>query len=116
MRTQKLEAAFKSLRFKTRDFQPATNPVLPITGGPTLSEVGKKQFLVFYSLCLEPVPNMFMEPLSPTEAPPLDSEATLMRDAKVVDTMEEAENLVNDGKVGVHGDEGKTIKGEVLQL
>lgn len=48
-----LESAFKKLDFKTKDFQPKTDPVLRVVGGPRLDERGGKQFLVFHPLQLE---------------------------------------------------------------
>lgn len=48
-----LESAFKKLDFKTKDFQPKTDPVLRVVGGPRLDERNGKQFLVFHPLQLE---------------------------------------------------------------
>ncbi|EJT51459.1 hypothetical protein A1Q1_07431 [Trichosporon asahii var. asahii CBS 2479] len=78
-----LEAAFKKLDFKTKDFQPKTDPVLRVVGGPRLDERGGKTFLVFHPLTSA-------EPLPTDEKPPTAEEERLAHDARVVDTWEEA--------------------------
>lgn len=53
-----LESAFKKLDFKTKDFQPKTDPVLRVVGGPKLDERAGKRWLVFYPLQLEHIVDM----------------------------------------------------------
>lgn len=85
-----LEDAFEKLDFKTRDFQPKTNPVLRVVGGPELEERGVKHFLVFYPLRLEHIVDLQAEPVPAEETPLTPEEARLVQDAKVVDSWEEA--------------------------
>ncbi|KDE02647.1 hypothetical protein MVLG_06806 [Microbotryum lychnidis-dioicae p1A1 Lamole] len=97
---KQLVAAFEHLHFK-KHYKTATNPVLRITGGPELEERGEKQVLVFYHFVLEQAIDIVVEPVSVEEVPPTQSEEALVKDARVVPTLEEAEQVSKD--VPVHG-------------
>ncbi|KAM0749498.1 hypothetical protein T439DRAFT_357834 [Meredithblackwellia eburnea MCA 4105] len=93
-RTDKaLKDAFKKLDCKIKEFKTKDNPVLRIVGGPELEDRGKHQFLVFYPLHCEPIENVEVEPIPPTELPPTESEESLMRDTMVVESVKEAEEV-----------------------
>ncbi|GAA5978954.1 hypothetical protein JCM5350_004188 [Sporobolomyces pararoseus] len=90
-----LEKAFKRLGFKSTTYKTKNNPVLRIIGGPELetreSEKEPRQYLIFYPFALVPVPNLTVEPLSFAEAPATSEEKEFIRDARVVESFEDAE-------------------------
>ncbi|SCV67312.1 BQ2448_5958 [Microbotryum intermedium] len=97
---KQLTQAFEHLHFK-KHYKTSTNPVLRITGGPELEERGDKQVLVFYHFVLEQAIDIAVEPVPVEEVPPTQSEEALVKDARVVPTLEEAEQVSKD--VPVHG-------------
>ncbi|BEI93542.1 uncharacterized protein CcaverHIS019_0600010 [Cutaneotrichosporon cavernicola] len=100
-----LDAAFKKLDFRSRDFQPKTNPVLRVVGGPELEERGDKYLLVFYPLRLEHIVDLHAEPLPQEDTPPTAEEARLAKDAKLVDSWEEASIHSEDAPAHLGHDE-----------
>ncbi|GAA5956632.1 hypothetical protein JCM21900_003629 [Sporobolomyces salmonicolor] len=109
---QALEKAFSRLSFKTTEFKTKHNPVLRLVGGPELEtrtpsstlfspHPAPRQYLVFYPLTLLHIPNTSVEPLPLSEAPPTGEEQELMRDARVVESWEEAERA--DKRLGERG-------------
>jgi len=57
------------------------------------SEKEPRQYLIFYPFALLPVPNLTVEPLSFSEAPATSQEKEFIRDARVVESFEEAEKV-----------------------
>ncbi|GAA5867782.1 hypothetical protein JCM1840_006691 [Sporobolomyces johnsonii] len=118
---QALEKAFKRLSFKTTEFKTKHNPVLRLVGGPELEtrtpsstlfspHPAPRQYLVFYPLTLLHIPNTSVEPLPLSEAPPTGEEQELMRDARVVESWEEAERA--EKRLGESGVPRGAMKGE----
>ncbi|BEI84600.1 hypothetical protein CcaverHIS002_0500010 [Cutaneotrichosporon cavernicola] len=89
----------------SRDFQPKTNPVLRVVGGPELEERGDKYLLVFYPLRLEHIVDLHAEPLPQEDTPPTAEEARLAKDAKLVDSWEEASIHSEDAPAHLGHDE-----------
>ncbi|GAA5823378.1 hypothetical protein JCM10212_005674 [Sporobolomyces blumeae] len=90
-----LAKAFKRLTLKTTTYKTKNNPVLRLVGGPELetreSVADPRQFLVFYPFALLPMPNTHVEPAPLSEVPATLEEQELVRDARVVESFEDAE-------------------------
>lgn len=93
--------------FRSHAQESTTSDALP-TFSPEL-EVretfrGKKEYLVFYPFLIEPLPTIIAQPIPSTELPPTETEAKLIEDTHVVETVEEAEAVVKT--VPVYSDAG----------
>ncbi|KAI5475075.1 hypothetical protein MNV49_001951 [Pseudohyphozyma bogoriensis] len=100
-----LKLAFKKLEVRIKEFKTKTNPVLNIRGGPEIQARGQHQYLVFYPFVVERVAGVEVEPLGPSEAPPTEQERDLLENARIVETTEEAVEVMEKVEGEALGDE-----------